>query len=154
MALSDEARDRIGTELTQLRQRRDQLLTDVERDEDTLGDRGDAADEIQLAEQLGYLNSRIAECEELLHGPAPVSGTPLMLPDGAEVTVKFADGQVTTMRVISVIEQIPAEEKIETLTADSPLGLALAGHKPGDKITYSTPQGSQQAELVAVKLPD
>jgi transcription elongation factor GreA len=76
-----------------------------------------------------------------------------MLPDGAEVTVKFADGQVATMRVISVIEQIPAGEQMETLTADSPLGLALAGHKPGDTITYSTPQGRQQAELLAVKLP-
>ena len=137
--------------MAQLRQRRDRLLPDVQRDEDTLGDRGDAADEIQLAEQLGFLNRRIAELEELLRVGLPASSTASMLPDGTEVTVKFADGQEATMRVVSVVEQIPGEG--ETLTADSPLGLALAGHQPGDTITYSTPLGRQQVELVAVRLP-
>jgi len=39
------------------------------------------------------------------------------------------------------------------LTARSPLGQALAGHKPGDTVTYSTPQGENQVELISVKLP-
>jgi transcription elongation GreA/GreB family factor len=31
--------------------------------------------------------------------------------------------------------------------------VALAGHKPGDTVTYLTPQGESQVELIAVKLP-
>lgn len=38
-------------------------------------------------------------------------------------------------------------------TARSPLGQALAGHQPGDTVTYSTPQGPNQVQLLAVKLP-
>jgi transcription elongation factor GreA len=149
--LSEQAREQIGAELAQLRQRRERLLGDLEADEDTRGDRGDAADEIQLAEQLEFLDRRIADLDDLLHGAASVSAGK-MLPDGAEVTLKFPDGQVATMRVISEVEQIPVDEHDESLTSDSPLGLALAGHQPGDTVTYSTPEGQQRVELVAVKL--
>jgi len=74
-----------------------------------------------------------------------------MLPHGAHVTVKFSDGEVVTMRVISVVEEIG--EADETLTADSPLGIALAGHKAGDNVTYSTPRGQQTVKLVSLKQP-
>jgi len=33
------------------------------------------------------------------------------------------------------------------------LGQALAGHQPGDTVTYSTPQGPSEVELISVKLP-
>jgi transcription elongation GreA/GreB family factor len=61
------------------------------------------------------------------------------------------------MRVISVVDEIPEGPEVgqedETLTAVSPLGLALAGHQPGDTVTYSTPQGEQHVELLSVNLP-
>jgi transcription elongation factor GreA len=69
------------------------------------------------------------------------------------VTLKFADGEVVTMHVISIVEETPVGREAETLTARSPLAQALVGHKPGDTVTYSTPQGESQVELVALKLP-
>ena len=75
------------------------------------------------------------------------------LPGGTEVTLRFSDGEVVTMHVISIVEETPVGREAETLTARSPLGQALAGHKPGDTVTYSTPQGESQVELIAVKLP-
>jgi transcription elongation GreA/GreB family factor len=33
------------------------------------------------------------------------------------------------------------------------LGLALVGRKKGDKVTYTTPQGENQVELLDVKYP-
>ena len=128
-------------------------MGDLEPDEDTVGDRGDAADEIQLAEELGFVDRRISELEATLQGGASAPSAAGALPDGAEVTVKLPDGQVVTMRVISVVEQIPAHEVDETLTADSPLGLALAGHQPGDVVSYATPHGQEQVELLAIRLP-
>jgi transcription elongation factor GreA len=55
--------------------------------------------------------------------------------------------------VISVIEETAAGREAETLTAGSPLGLALAGRQAGDTITYTTPQGENQVELLDVKYP-
>ena len=155
--LSNEGRDRIAAELARLRQRREGLLAGLRSDEDTVGDHGDAADEIQLAEEVALIDDQIAELEGLLLSGGSGNTAAGLLPDGAEVTLRFPDGEVTTMRVISVVAEIPESfqdgSEDETLTADSPLGLALVGHQPGDTIAYSTPQGEQRVELVSVNLP-
>ena len=62
------------------------------------------------------------------------------------------------MRVISNVAEIPesteaGQQEDETLSAHSPLGLALAAHQPGDTVSYETPQGQQRVELLTVKLP-
>jgi transcription elongation factor GreA len=49
--------------------------------------------------------------------------------------------------------EVPVVDE-HTLAPDSPMGLALAGHRPGDVVTFETPQGPQQVELVAVRYPD
>jgi transcription elongation factor GreA len=134
----------------QLNERRNRLLNGLETDEDPRGDRGDAADEIQQAEVLAFVDRRIAELKGLMLGAE--TGSPGRLPDGTEVTLRFPDGEVTTMRVVAVVEQVGAGDD-ETLTADSPLGTALVGHKPGDTVTYSTPSGEQSVDLVSVKPP-
>jgi len=69
------------------------------------------------------------------------------------VRLRFADGEQVSMRVINVIEETPAGAEDSTLTADSPLGLALYGHKAGDTITYRTPLGEQQVKLLAIEYP-
>lgn len=151
--LADEARGRVAAEVARLRERRDQLEIEVENDRGMVGDHGDAADAIQRADELADLDDRINQLDRLLlAGPsqAPNDGT---LPGGTEVTLRFADGAVVTMLVISVIEQTPLGREAETLTARSPLGLALAGHQPGDTVTYSTPQGQNQVELLELKFP-
>jgi transcription elongation GreA/GreB family factor len=143
--------------LARLRQRRERSLAGLESDEDTVGDRGDAADEVQQAEEVAFVDGRIAELEGLLLGGGSGNTATGLLPDGAAVTLRFPDGDVTTMRVISVVDEIPEGPEVgqedETLTADSPLGRALAGHQPGDTVTYSTPQGEHHVELLSVNLP-
>jgi transcription elongation GreA/GreB family factor len=61
------------------------------------------------------------------------------------------------MRVISDVAEIPesreAGQEDETLSADSPLGLALVGRQPGDTVSYETPPGPQRVQLLSVKLP-
>jgi transcription elongation GreA/GreB family factor len=155
--LSDGGRDRINAELARLRKRREHLLTGLVSDEDTVGDSGDAADEIQQAEDVAFVDKQIAKLEGLLHGSGSANTPTGLLPDGAQVTLQLADGRVTTMRVISDVAEIPespeAGQEDETLSADSPLGLALAGHQPGDTVSYETPQGPQRVQLLSVRLP-
>jgi transcription elongation factor GreA len=152
---ADAARDRIAAELARLRQRRDRLEVEVKNDRGMVGDHGDAADAIQRADELAVLDERIGELDRRLRtgrGPTLANGNDT-LPGGTEVTLRFRDGAVVTMQVISIVEETPVGREAETLTAGSPLGLALAGHKPGDTVTYSTPKGENQVELLDLKFP-
>ncbi|BBX41164.1 GreA/GreB family elongation factor [Mycobacterium simiae] len=150
---ADAARENLAAEVDRLRQRRDLLEAEVKNDRGMIGDHGDAAEAIQRAEELVVLGDRINELDRRLRAGPSHSDEDETLPGGTEVTLRFADGEVVTMHVISIVEETPAGREAETLTAHSPLGQALAGHKAGDTITYSTPQGESRVELISVKLP-
>jgi transcription elongation GreA/GreB family factor len=151
--LADASRDRISAELARLRERRDRLEAEVRSDRGAVSDHADAADAIQRADELAGLDERIGELDRLLRtGPSPSNGAGA-LPGGTEVTLKFPDGSVVKMHVISVVEETPIGGEAETLTAGSPLGLALAGRQAGDTVTYTTPQGEIHVELLDVKYP-
>jgi transcription elongation factor GreA len=152
-SVADAARDQLAAELARLRQRRDRLEVEVKDDRGMIGDHGDAAEAIQRADELVVLADRINELDRLLRTGPPRSDKSDALPGGTEVTLRFPDGEVVTMHVISIVEETPVGREAETLTARSPLAQALAGHQPGDTVTYSTPQGENQVELIAVKLP-
>jgi transcription elongation factor GreA len=152
-SVADAARQNLAAELERLRQRRDRLEVEVKNDRGMVGDHGDAAEAIQRADELVVLTDRINELDRrLLAGPTEPEESDT-LPGGTEVTVRFPDGEVVTMHVISIVEETPVGREAETLTARSPLGQALAGRQPGDTVTYSTPQGQNQVELISVKLP-
>ncbi|WP_077078686.1 GreA/GreB family elongation factor [Mycobacterium numidiamassiliense] len=152
-SVADAAKENLAAELDRLRQRREQLELEVKNDRGMVGDHGDAAEAIQRADELVVLADRINELDRRLRtGPAPEDASEA-LPGGTVVTLKFADGEVVTMHVISIVEETPIGREAETLTARSPLAQALAGHKAGDTVTYSTPQGETQVELISVKLP-
>jgi transcription elongation factor GreA len=147
------ARSNLAAELDRLKQRRDRLEVEVKDDRGMVGDHGDAAEAIQRADELVVLAERINELDRRLKAGPSSSDPAEALPGGTEVTLRFSDGEVVTMHVISIIEETPVGHEAETLTARSPLAQALAGRKPGDTVTYSTPQGPSQVELISVKLP-
>ncbi len=148
------ARENLAAELDRLRQRRDRLESEVRNDRGMVGDHGDAAEAIQRAEELVSLTDRVNELDRRLRGgPLPIEDAAATLPGGTEVTLRFDDGEVVTMQVISIIEETPVGREAETLTAHSPLGRALVGRRAGDTVTYATPQGQNRVELLDVKLP-
>ena len=146
-----QERDRLEAELDELRTRRDQLRAELEGDADTVGDRGDAADALQRAEDLAGLDDQISRLAWLLAGGN--ADVPGQLPNGTQVTVQFPGEEPVHMRVINFLEETPAGAEDTTLTADSPLGLALFGRSAGETVVYSTPRGELQVELLAIELP-
>ena len=148
---SEQDRGRIEEELAELRQRRDQMRAELQGDADTVGDRGDAADALQRSEDMAGIDEQINRLTWLLAGGD--TDTPGQLPSGTEVTVRFPGDEPIRMRVIHFLEETPAGEEDSTLTSDSPLGLALFGRKAGETVTYSTPRGELQVDLIAIDLP-
>ena len=143
----------LEAELEKLKRRRERVAADLDSIRDTVGDLvdADAADQIGLADELTAIDDRIAELNWHLHGGRPESEVPGALPDGTEVTLRFPDEESVHLRVVAIAGDVPVDE--HALAPDSPMGLALAGHQPGDVVTFETPQGPQQVELVAVRYP-
>ena len=84
---AEQERSRVEAELADLRRRRDQMRAELRDDADTVGDRGDAADAIQRAEDLAGIDEQIARLTWLLAGGnTAVEG---QLPNGTQVTIRF-----------------------------------------------------------------
>lgn len=149
---AEKERQRLEAELADLRRRRDQLHAEVQGDAEAVGDRGDAAEALQRAEDLAGLDEQIGRLTWLLAGGNATA--PGQLPNGTEVTLRFPDDKKPVrMRVVNFIEETPAGAEDTTLTSDSPLGLALFGRKAGDSVTYQTPRGELKVKLLAIEYP-
>ncbi|MFF9011772.1 GreA/GreB family elongation factor [Streptomyces sp. NPDC014870] len=144
--ISAEALRALQKDLDELRAERAKVAATL-RSEDPVGDRADEADELQRASDVARLDRRIEEIEGRIR-EASVAGPPStdVVGVGSTVTVRFADGAESTLQVGEV-----AEELDRTLvTADSPLGKALLGHRAGDTVTYRTPDGDTSATVVSL----
>ncbi|BBY63849.1 GreA/GreB family elongation factor [Mycolicibacterium helvum] len=146
-----EESDRIEEELAELRTRRDQLRAELQGDAETVGDRGDAADALQRSEDLAGIDEQINRLTWLLAGGN--ADTPGQVPNGTKVTLRFPGDEPIQMRIVHFLEETPAGEEDTTLTSDSPLGLALVGRQAGETVTYTTPRGELQVELLAIESP-
>lgn len=146
--LSPATRERLEDELAQLREQRETVLPKL--GDDPLGDSADQASLFERAEAAARLDRRIHEITDLLAGVVPAEDEE-DLPAGTTVQLKFDDGSVDTLRVVGIAEE--AEDEPSAVTADSPLGKAIAGHKAGETITYRTPRGELSAKIVELTPP-
>lgn len=153
--LSGLAQERLRDELAVLRAQRDQLRGDNAEDH-RAADSGDRAEAIRRADDVFRIEDRISEINRLLTvGIAPVAtrGGP-GLTEGSIVTLRFFGGDEETFLASSVLDTAPAGTQVELLGLDSPLAKAVAGHNAGDTVTWTTPTGNQEAEILAVRSPE
>ncbi|WP_030238139.1 GreA/GreB family elongation factor [Streptomyces sp. NRRL S-350] len=144
--ISAEGLRAVQEELAQLRAERGDVAATL-RGVEPVGDRADAADELQRASEVTRLDRRIAELEERLR-EASVAGPPSTeaVGVGSTVTVRFADGAEETVEIAELAE----ERELTLVTADSPLGKALLGRHAGETVSYETPGGAASAVVLAV----
>lgn len=145
------ARARLEQELTRLRTERRTLAADLAGEDPVdpdVGDGGDQAQALEGDDDLARMDRRIDELEHLI--VTPDTADPAGLPDGTVVTLRFPGGDVATFRVVAIVEEAGTDE---VLTTDSPLGRALAGHRPGDTLVYPGPEGDLEAEVVDLRPP-
>lgn len=133
-------------DLAELRAEREKVAATF-RDPDEVGDRGDQADELQRANDLTHLDIRISEIttrlsQATLVGPPPTD----IIGVGSTVTLRFDDDSTESIQIGQVAEALDAT----LVTADSPLGRALLGHRVGATVRYNTPAGRATATVLSI----
>lgn len=149
---SDEGHERVVAELAELRDRHRRLIAE-RANRDPVGDDADEADELGRSNAVALLERRISELQRWLETGNSTVRSPNSLPHGTTVGVRFADGTVRDLRIVTLTDEVAGVDGDSTVTADSPLGRALFGHEAGDTVTYSAPSGPQQVEILSVELP-
>jgi transcription elongation factor GreA len=104
-------------------------------------------------EEQGKMEARIRQLTQLLRdarvGEPPAAQAGVARP-GMVATVRFKDGDEETFLIGSREEA--AHSDVTVYSAQSPLGKALTGKKPGESVTYTAPNGNDiTIELLASK---
>jgi transcription elongation factor GreA len=94
-------------------------------------------------EEQGKMEARIRQLTQLLRdakvGEPPAAHEGLAGP-GMVVAVRYSDGDEESFLIGSREEA--AHSDVTVYSAQSPLGRALTGKKPGESVTYTAPNGS------------
>ncbi|MFF3462197.1 GreA/GreB family elongation factor [Streptomyces sp. NPDC001984] len=145
--ISDAARHALEQELADLRTERRTVAATLQDSDSDVGDSADEADALLRADQLQRLDARIEALTTRL-SRADVAGPPPtdLVGVGTTVAVRFGDGTAETFQIGETAEELDPR----LVTADSPLGRALLGHRPGDTVTYETPEGPATAVVVSL----
>ncbi|MFD8276299.1 GreA/GreB family elongation factor [Streptomyces flaveolus] len=142
-----DARHALEQERADLQAERARVAATLRDSDAEVGDRADAADELRRADALQRLDSRIAGIStrrtrmEAAEPPATDA-----VGVGSSVTVRYGDG---TEESLETGERAEASDH-ELITAEVHLGRALLGRRPGDTVTYDTPDGRTTAAVVSL----
>ncbi len=103
-----------------------------------LGDLSENSEYAAAKQDLAFIDGRIAELEAILHSAKVVSSHGKTSVDvGCKVTLHI-NGKKEVFTVVGEWEADPSQKKI---SHESPLGRALMGKKPGDKVEVEAPAG-------------
>jgi len=150
--LTQEAFDRLQGEHDRLVTGRRDISAKIEaaREEGDLKENGGYH---AAKEEQGKQEARIRQLEQLLRnakvGDAPTAAG--VAGPGMVVTVRYPDGDEETF-LLGSREESAAHDDVVVYSAQSPLGRALAGRKPGESASYTLPNGkTANVELIGVR---
>jgi transcription elongation factor GreB len=105
---------------------------------------------VSASNDLLTLRARISELEARLASAElvdPAQGALDIVRFGARVTVRLADGAERTYRIVGVDEANAAEGRLAFV---APLARALIGKRAGDVISWRTPRGEDEVEILSL----
>jgi transcription elongation factor GreA len=112
-----------------------------------LGDLSENSEYAAAKQDLSFIDGRIAELEEILHGAKIITSHKKGSVDiGCKVTL-HGNGRQDVFTVVGEWEADPSQKKI---SHSSPLGKALLGKKPGDKVEVEAPAGTILYKILEV----
>jgi len=137
-----------------------EYLSSVKRDEVAerirasreFGDISENSEYDDAKNEQAMLEARIYALEERLRSAIVIdsdSVTTDAVGVGTKVTLQdMQRGDVVQFCIVGSAEADPTAYK---LSNESPVGRAILGHKPGDKVTVAVPQGSHKFKVLAIE---
>ncbi len=139
----------LETELNELKNvRRPEIITAV-KEARAQGDLSENADYDAARNEQAQIEARIKELEyKLEHSKIvkikKVSGEANI---GSTVVIEDEDGEQDEYKLVSALESDPFSNKI---SVESPLGIAIKGHKVGDTVLVESPNGGYNVKILNV----
>ena len=147
--LTAEGAARLREELAVLKGPRRTELAGRLRHAVQMGDLSENADYTVAKEEQAFLEGRILELETLLREAVIVEGVGAdVAAVGSTVIVSESGGPAETFMLVGVKEADPRQGRI---SHESPIGLALLGHKAGDTVQAATPGGTLTFKILEVR---
>jgi transcription elongation factor GreA len=139
----------LETELNELKNvRRPEIITAL-KEARAQGDLSENADYDAARNEQAQIEARIKELEyKLEHSKIvkikKVSGEANI---GSTVIIEDEDGEQDEYKLVSALESDPFNNKI---SVESPLGVAIKGHKIGDTVQVESPNGGYSVKILNV----
>ena len=147
--LTAEGAARLRVELEVLKGPRRIELAGRLRNAVQMGDLSENADYAVAKEEQAFLEGRIQELETILREAVIVEEAASdVVGVGATVVVSESGGPAETFLLVGVKEADPRQGRI---SHESPIGLALLGHRAGDTVQAATPDGTLTFKVLEVR---
>ena len=144
--LTSDGKKELENELAELKGRRGAIADKIANARD-YGDLSENAEYDAAREEQAQTEGRISEIEEILQNADVITvkkGGSIGI--GSTVTIKSNERTVEYI-IVGPVEADPLNGKISD---ESPIGVALHGHKKGDFVSIKTPKGEVNYEIIAV----
>lgn len=139
-------------EYTALRERRPALVKRLAAAA-ALGDRSENAEYTESKRELRRLDSRSHFLDkQMRYGQVVAVVADDQVALGKDITLRFDDEDETEQ--YHVVGPAEADTAVGNLTAASPLGQALIGHRTGDVVTVHAPAGDYTVTVVDVTMTE
>ena len=148
--LTSEGYLELENELHYLKTEKRKEVTQVLKEARALGDLSENSEYDQAREDQANLEKRIVEIEYALEHAVVIdkAETNGKVSIGSEVELKYEDDDDTeSYKIVGSQEADPFNNKISN---ESPIAAAILGHKVGDIVEVSSPDGFYSVKIVAI----
>ena len=138
----------LETELNELKTIvRPRVIKDL-KDARAQGDLSENAEYDAARDEQAQVEARIKELEYKLEHSIIVEKSKNEVSVGSTVVIAYEDGEEDEYQIVGSMEADPFENKISN---ESPIGMAVIGHKNGESVKVESPNGSYQIVIKEIK---
>lgn len=150
--LTPEGYRRLKDEVDYLSTTKREEVAERIRNSRDFGDISENSEYDDAKNEQALLEARIYALEEKLRGATVIDSGAIKTDTvgvGTKVTIQDMErGDVVQYAIVGSAEADPTDHK---LSNESPVGRAIMGRKPGDKVTVAVPQGSKKFKVLAIE---
>jgi transcription elongation factor GreA len=150
--LTPEGLQRLKEEIEYLSSvKRDEVADRIRAARD-FGDISENSEYEDAKNEQAMLEARIYALEERLRGAIVIDSDSISTDTvGVGTKVTLQDMQAGDVIQYSIVGSSEADPAALRLSNESPVGRAIIGHKPGDKVTVIVPRGAKKFKVLAIE---